>query len=206
MKILRNTFLISLLILCTRIYASDSHCSSRNLYLRTNGFHSEIIIESKDLDLPESNHSNYISIGFGDLEFWRSGDFFAKPLLEQAKIASNSLFHPSLGVMSVIGSSTRGAQRIAVSKEDYEKVIKYISDSFKKDENGQLIELDYLQGYQLYQSTQKYYVNFTCNSWLSTLLNKSEIFELDNNRQAKSLFSQIEKRKFDNELECATHY
>lgn len=177
---------------------------NKTIYFTSTDFHNELIFKTSDLPYvpDEYKDSEYLSIGFGSLTFWRTDDFYEKPVIQQLAIAKEVLLKPSKGVMSVSkvhNISHFGSQnQVTLSSAEYDKVLRYVKDSFEFDESGNWTVADEDLG--LLKSNRNYSVAFTCNSWVSKALSQSSSFNfIVHPPTAKSLKRRLRKRLKKNE-------
>ena len=97
---------------------------------------------------------------------------------------------------------------INFSKRDYEKLKNYIQDSFELGEEGQPEYITTVQGkVDLYRSTFYYTILQTCNSWVSSTLSSTSIFNFSS-ITAEGVEEEIISSRFSEGREknsCITH-
>ena len=192
-------------------FSSFANCDTKTFYFSTNGFHSDIIIETSDFEELHNIYpgSKYVAIGFGNLDFWESGDFFNLPFTDQIKIGSDALFTPAKGIISVNPLADYGLsyidkkEKITISKSGYLSMIDSIRKDFALNQQNELNLRTSIYGYDLYDSHKSYHALNTCNTWISEKLRITGHFEIGNYQFANSLFKRIKKSK--KTRKCVTH-
>ena len=202
--------LLLIFIIALPIFSSASE-SFHELYVDSNGFHTDFIIKRDDLDVLKDHpdySEEYIAIGFGDEGFWRAGDFFNRPFTEQAAIAFDSLILEGQGVMSVIEQyrftpehyhSSSNFKIIRLEESDYQKLVNYINQSFLIDEANEIIFIDSIGQVNLYKSTKRYSATFTCNSWIARALSQTSHFHF-NAVQSQRVMNILESQEIETDI------
>ena len=169
-------FLILLYLLCaflfSRISVSSSNDSSLkpiDIYLISNGFHSDIVvpIKSKEMDWSEiikyehalSNDSsyNFIAFGWGDRKF-----YLETPTWSHLKydVAFQALFFLNRSAIHATFFremyESESCIKISISSRNYRKLIAYIISDLMFDENGKVMQIMNLQ-YEFRISLYTYY-------------------------------------------------
>ena len=90
MKKLNTYFLLLILLISSHTFANSKQmsCKSRtyNILVFGMGMHSGLVLKTKELPFLEKDiiEHPYVEIGFGDLGFFRAGDFWNKPFREKS--------------------------------------------------------------------------------------------------------------------------
>lgn len=154
---------------------------SKKIYLSTNGVHLNIIIPVNDLrfelkkDLKYTKHDKYFSFGWGDENFYLN-----TPTWNDLTIANtfNALFLKSTTAIHI----TRYTQIVKtwtvvnLSKLELNKLNKFITESFKKDKDGNKIiiaNVSYSTNDNFYKANGSYSFFKTCNSWVNSAFKES---------------------------------
>ncbi len=201
LKILLRVFLsvVGLIL----IYLLTAFCLSRiavaketgtasdvTIYIQTNGVHVDIVVPVKNAHMDWTQQVKYsntnandtsmqwLAFGWGDRGFYLEtptwADLKASVALNAAfglgRSAVHSTFHRTI-------SESESSKRIDISHEQYQRLIKYLSDSFRKDQNGNFIPIlttaNYSRFDAFYEATGRYNLFFTCNTWANSGLKAS---------------------------------
>ncbi len=157
------------------------------IYILTNGAHTDIVvpIRSDVADWSETvsmddtkggDHSaRYVAFGWGDKGFYMDIPTWDDLTL---RIAFNAMFWLSTTAMHVTfyREMTEGGDCVAIhiGKEEYARLVRYISDSFRRDSGGNTIHIETDANYGLndafYEAVGRYNLFFTCNTWANGAL------------------------------------
>lgn len=154
------------------------------IYLLSNGVHTDIVVpvvnEIKDwrsqikFSQTQSKDSlaNFIAFGWGDKGFYLNtpdwSDLKASTAAKAVFGLSSSAMHTTFFKGLV---ENQNCKRILVSKENYKKLVDYISESFNNSENP-----EWIQGYSygekdaFYEANGSYSLFYTCNTWANSAL------------------------------------
>jgi uncharacterized protein (TIGR02117 family) len=154
------------------------------IYILSNGVHTDIVVpvvnDSKDwrkeikFSQTKSKDSlmQYIAFGWGDKGFYLHtpewSDLKASTALKAAFGVSSSAMHTTFFKQLKEGEDCK---RILVSKENYQKLVAYISESFLDPNHSQWIE-GYSYGTKdaFYEAKGSYSLFYTCNTWANCAL------------------------------------
>jgi len=174
--------LISLLLTSITINEVElADDSKKEIYLSTNGVHLEIIIPINDLsielkeDIDFRPNDKYVSFGWGDENFYLNTPTWGDLTIENAFIA---LFikSPTLIHLTRSRQVNNSWTKVIIGESKLIKLNQYISKSFKKDENGSKIIINY-SGYSVNDNFYKANGNFscfkTCNTWVNNAFKES---------------------------------
>lgn len=154
------------------------------IYILSNGVHTDIVVpvknEIKDwrsqiqFNQTKSKDSlmNFIAFGWGDKGFYLEtpqwSDLKASTALKAAFGVSSSAMHTTFFKELKEGEDCK---RILVSKEDYQKLVSYISESFSDPVQPQWIEgQSYGRKDAFYEAKGSYSLFYTCNTWANNAL------------------------------------
>ena len=154
------------------------------IYILSNGVHTDIVVpvknEIKDwrnqiqFNQTKSKDSlmNFIAFGWGDKGFYLDtpewSDLKASTALKAAFGVSTSAMHTTFFKQLKEGADCK---RILISKENYQKLVAYISDSFHNPTNPEWIEgHSYGQKDAFYEAKGSYSLFYTCNTWANNAL------------------------------------
>ena len=154
-----------------------------SIYLRTNGVHTDFILPLEnevmawqDFIPPESTLSKranfeYISFGWGDLEFYKETEAWEDlrfPVAFQAVFLKKpSALHVTF---EPIVRLEMPAVKVNITKEQYEKLVQYVLFSFEKDMAGKpkpVKDLHYNQNDAFFHAKGSLHFFYTCNTWVN---------------------------------------
>jgi uncharacterized protein (TIGR02117 family) len=157
------------------------------IYILTNGAHTDIVvpIRSEEADWSETvsvddtagkDHSvRYAAFGWGD-----KGFYLDIPTWDDLtfRIAFNAMFWLSTTAMHVTfhREMVEGddCKAIRIGREEYRRLVRYISDSFRRDSRGNTIyiktDANYGPNDAFYEAVGRYNLFFTCNTWANNAL------------------------------------
>lgn len=161
------------------------------IYLRTNGAHTDYIfpVQNEVIDwkevidpvhtLSKSEDFNYISFGWGDLDFYQNTpewDDLTFPTAMQA------VFLPTPSAMHV---EFEGALRmhqptvpINISQQQYRELVTYVADSFEKSEDGNIMPVEglhYNNNDAFFHAKRSLNFFYTCNTWINNGLKQANL-------------------------------
>lgn len=159
------------------------------IYLRTNGMHTSFVFPLqndiknwKELTTPKhtlskSPNYRYVSLGWGDLKFYRNTPEWSDvkfPVAFQAVFLSNPSamhveFHQTL-------RHNQPTIPVKITKGQYLKLVEYVSNSFQKDQAGNVkpvAELHYNENDVFYYANRSLHFFYTCNTWVNEGLKKA---------------------------------
>ena len=184
-------FLLIVILLLTagffipRKWSQEKICpeDSVSIAISSNGFHTSFILPvSHDLydwkkDFPQGENYQYIEFGWGNKQFYMARDFSIMNVLR-------ALF-PSETVMHVVfldrspeeWFKNSEAKRISICRKDYITLLTYIRQSFKLNNQGEMIYLDEgLYGPSaFYEGMGNYHGFETCNVWVAKGLREVDV-------------------------------
>ncbi|SDH54414.1 TIGR02117 family protein [Myroides phaeus] len=160
------------------------------IYLSTNGMHTDFVLPiqsefidwSKEIEFSatkgQATNYNYVAIGWGDKGFFLDVEDWSSV---KPSIALNAAF--GLGSTAMHTTFLRNAiednefKKVLISKEQYQKLIRFIQQSFKRNEQGEIIQIVtdkvYGQNDAFYVANGSYSFIYTCNSWANEGLKKA---------------------------------
>ena len=159
------------------------------IFIKTNGVHTDIVVPikneikdwSKEIKFNQTKSKdslmNYIAIGWGDKGFYLNtpqwSDLKASTAIKAVTGLSTSAMHITF-CKSV--SESESCKRILVSKENYQKLVVFINDSFQRDSNKSLQCISgrgYAKNDAFYEAKGSYSLFRTCNTWANEALKSS---------------------------------
>ena len=159
-----------------------------SIYVMTNGVHTDIVVPVKNEIMDwskvtrfENTQSkdttfNYVAFGWGD-----KGFYLQTPEWSDLKfsVAFNAMFHLGSTAMHVDFihgmRQNQHCKEIRISKSQYQQLVGYIKDSFRYNEEGQVIQIAHIHaGYgpddAFYEAKGAYDLFNTCNTWANGAL------------------------------------
>lgn len=160
------------------------------VYILTNGVHTDIVMPTKNDQIDWSQKVKfentkvadstykYIAMGWGDKGFYLEtpewSDLKASVALKAASGLSNTAIHATYYKNLKEGDDCK---KMMISKEQYDRLIQYISESFKKDASGNFLNIKtnaiYGKTDAFYEANGSYSLFHTCNTWANNGLKAS---------------------------------
>jgi uncharacterized protein (TIGR02117 family) len=155
-------------------------CNKGNeIYIINHGWHAGLAIKANDLNksIPELSirfpDSLYYEIGWGDEGFYQSKKITTSLTLRALFRSSGTVLHV-VSLKSYPPDRFKNSKVILLTSDDknYQNLIDFISSSFKRDPNNEII----LEGNGIYGDSQfytgigKYHILNTCNNWTAKAL------------------------------------
>jgi uncharacterized protein (TIGR02117 family) len=152
------------------------------IYIKTNGVHTDIVVPAVNdqmdwrKEILYSNTSGndtsmqYLAMGWGDKGFYLEtptwSDLKASVAFKAAFALSTTAIHATYHSEMKLDSSCK---KIMISREQYARLISYISESFLKSDDGHFVYIKTNANYSttdaFYEATGKYSLLHTCNTW-----------------------------------------
>lgn len=157
------------------------------IYILTNGVHTDIImptvseqmdwskqIRFKNTQAADSTYK-FIAMGWGDKGFYLEtpewSDLKASVAFKAASGLSTTAIHATYYQTMKLGKDCKS---MLISKEQYQRLITYITDSFQKDSDGNFIPIKTNANYgktdAFYEANGSYSIFKTCNTWANSAL------------------------------------
>ena len=163
-----------------KVSDSISLSTDKEIFLIKQRWHTAIVLQTSDIDsnlfpiVKQFREYKMIDIGWGDEEFYQYPDF-------DWELAFRALFIPTSSTLRVEGISisrelyfdlSEIVVKLFISDEQFIKILKYIDDTFYRNENQEII-LSSKAGGQIifYAAKGEYHLFNTCNTWLAKCLN-----------------------------------
>lgn len=157
------------------------------IFILTNGVHTDIVmpVKSDQIDwskqilfkntIAADSTYKYIAMGWGDKGFYLEtpewSDLKASVALKAASGLSTTAIHATYYKQMKLGEDCKS---MFISKEQYQRLITYITASFQKDNNGNFIfiktDANYGATDAFYEANGSYSIFKTCNSWANSAL------------------------------------
>lgn len=161
------------------------------IFILSNGVHTDIVVPVKneikdwttDVKFQQTKSKDslakYLAIGWGDRDFYLHtpewSDLKASVALKAMTGLSTSAMHTSF-YKSL--SENENCRKIQISNENYQKLVDYISDSFKRDSNHNTVWISghsYGNRDAFYEAKGSYSLFYTCNTWTNNALKTANL-------------------------------
>jgi uncharacterized protein (TIGR02117 family) len=173
---------IALVFSIIRLSAETPKGNDGVVYIITNGVHTDIVLPVKNNQMDWSkqvkfkntvnNDSSlqYLALGWGD-----KGFYLETPTWDDLKFST--AFKAAFGLSTTAMHATfykrmeenKNCVKLTLSKAQYQRLINYISNSFKKDEKGNFKYIKTNANYGIndafYEAKGSYSLFQTCNTW-----------------------------------------
>jgi len=194
-------FFFSCALADSRIYAPSKCDTPRTFYVISHGWHTGIAVNKKDLinRVPSLNDDlgdgDYLEVGWGDEQFYQAREI-------TTGLAMRAILLPTATVLHVVDINNEPRYffpaskiiKLSVPEPGYEKLLTYISDTFLRNSDNNIIKL----GTGLYGNSRFYMAkgNFhafnTCNTWVSKGIASTGFPIKGNAITADDVMSQLE--------------
>ena len=160
------------------------------IYILTNGVHTDLVVPIKselfdwsheikfDNTIAKDTAFNYLAMGWGDKGFyletpeWK--DLKASVAFKAAFALGNTAIHATFYKNMTIGDR---CNKIIISKQQYQRLIDYITNSLQKNSDGHFINIItnavYGKNDAFYEANGSYSMLHTCNTWANNGLKES---------------------------------
>lgn len=161
------------------LFPPNENAPGRSIYLVSHGWHAGIVVKRADIPegvWPERNdfpESEYLEVGWGDRDFYQTPGV-------HVGLALKAALWPTSSVLHIVGFSgpvpgyfpNSGIIEIKLSYPGFERLCRYIADSYAKDEAGHALRLGPgLYGKSAFYLSRETYHGFkTCNVWAARAL------------------------------------
>ncbi|WP_423818535.1 TIGR02117 family protein [Salinimicrobium sp. TIG7-5_MAKvit] len=161
------------------------------IYLRTNGAHTDFIfpVENEIMDWEQlvspqhipSKRANfeYISFGWGDLEFYQNtpewSDLSFPTAMKAVFLPTPSAMHVTFEPMPRF---TQPIIAVDISEEQYRDLVSYVAKSFELNAAGGVIpvrDLHYNQNDAFFHAKRSLNSFYTCNTWINNGLKNANL-------------------------------
>lgn len=159
------------------------------IYIKTNGVHTDIVVPvkndqmdwSKDIrfenTVSKDSVEKFVAFGWGDKGFYLEtptwGDLTFKTAFKAAFALSTAAIHATFYKEMNEG---KDCIKINISKQQYQRLIAYITRSLKRDSTGKVIYIQtnavYGKDDAFYDAGGSYSLFHTCNTWSNNALKK----------------------------------
>ena len=144
------------------------------IYIVSHGWHTGIVVPAKGIQniLPELKERfgdiPYIELGWGDKNFYQADE-------TSTGLTINAILWPTESVIHAVAVPEKVdkhfvnsiVEKLCLGVREYSSLLRYISESFSKDEHGQILELKggIYGNSQFYKGVGNFYFMNTCNKW-----------------------------------------
>jgi len=173
-----KAFIIFLSII-SFIYADNN----KDIFVINHGIHAGIILKVEDINSSiwkvdtMFKEFEYIEIGWGDEDFYKSSDPSVWMTLKAGLFPTSSVLHlRAISQYKLNRFSKDKIVKLSISKEEFDKLSLFIENSFAK-ENGKFIVLSkglYPESL-FYISSKTYHIFNTCNVWTAQALESAGV-------------------------------
>jgi uncharacterized protein (TIGR02117 family) len=159
-----------------------STISEIEIYIKTNGVHTDIVVPVKndqfdwskeirfDNTTSKDSTMQYLAFGWGDKGFYLETlaweDLKFKTAFRAVFGLGNTAIHATF---YDIMNENKSCKKIVISKDQYSRLVNYILNSLQKDENGHAIYIPTKANYNnndaFYEAIGSYSMFKTCNTW-----------------------------------------
>ena len=160
------------------------------IYILTNGVHTDLVVPIKSELYDWSNEVrfenttskdkqyNYLAMGWGDKGFYLETPQWKDLKASVAFKAAFALGKTAIHATYYKAMTTReSCRKIMISREQYQRLINYITNSFQKDKNGHFMNIPtkavYSNNDAFYEANGSYSMLHTCNTWANSGLKES---------------------------------
>jgi uncharacterized protein (TIGR02117 family) len=156
------------------------------IYISTNGVHTDIVVPIKneikdwttDIDFKNTKTKdsimNFVGIGWGDKGFYLNTPEWADLKVSTALTAATGIGSTAMHTTFYKAMKEDATcKKIQISKQDYQALVHYISDSFQKNTDSKTINIPnnfYGKTDTFYEANGSYSIFKTCNTWANGAL------------------------------------
>jgi len=157
------------------------------IYIKTNGVHTDIIVPLKSREKDWSREvkienttgkdtsAKFAAFGWGDKGFYLQTPTWAQLKFSVAFKAAFALSTTAIhATMYRQLAENDDCKKIIISKNEYMRLVNFISGSFKTDSTGHYINIKTNANYgstdAFYEAKGKYNLFYTCNTWANNAL------------------------------------
>lgn len=159
------------------------------IYLRTNGVHTDFVFPVKNeivnweqmidssYTLSKRGNYQYISFGWGDLEFYQNtpewSDLTFPTAMQAVFLPTPSAMHVEFETVPRFDQPT---VPIKVSEDEYQRLVEYVRWSFQKDFSGNfkpVSNLHYNRNDAFFYAKRSLNSFYTCNTWVNNGLKEA---------------------------------
>jgi uncharacterized protein (TIGR02117 family) len=155
------------------------------IYILTNVVHTDIVVPSRTSQMdwtiyikPEhteaaTNEYPYLALGWGDKGFYLNTPTLADLKFSTAFKAATGFSTSAMHATYYYGmTESENCIKIIISKKQYERLVKYLKNSFEITKNGSFNYINTTNNYNttdaFYEAKGSYSIFKTCNSWANS--------------------------------------
>lgn len=163
------------------LYPQDELERPVPVYIVSHGWHAGIAIESEYIehllpDHPKMPKARFLKFGWGDQRYYSESDAGFGLMMRAALLPTRSVLHvvaTDLPIDRYFVASR--VVRLQITPEGAEQLGLFISDRFRKDENGnvQVVADGLYSNSQFFAATGRYYLPKTSNTWTARALRQT---------------------------------
>ncbi|MEA3353097.1 MAG: DUF2459 domain-containing protein [Campylobacterota bacterium] len=175
-----------------------------DIFVVKHEWHTGIVVKTKDLESsiwyldPLVKSSDYIEFGWGDEQFYKSGEPSIWLAIKAVLIPTSSVLHVEGVTNGYLNSiDKQDIAKLTLSRDDLFKLLAFIDDTFEKKQGRAVILSKGLYSNSLfYLSNKSYHIFNTCNIWTAEALQKGGV-DIDPAKasSAEDLFLQLKQNK-----------
>lgn len=198
------SILILIFLLFPKIPDSNQNIEKK-VYIAKIAWHVGILMEIDSLvllnlpELSDFSNFNYVDVGWGDEDFYQSGDEF------DLYLAAKAIFVPTKSVIRIQGYTDTIDKitdrrdfviELNLDNNQFSNFCNFIRKSFARSDSNTIILSDERFGgiINFYKSIQKYHIAYTCNTWVADAVESAGLnVEPDNVITADELFLELVK-------------
>lgn len=184
-------FVIALIGSVIPVNTDQAESHEVTIYLRSNGVHTDFIFPIKNramdwskivdprLTLSGREDFRFISIGWGDLEFYRETEEWQDL---EFPVALRAVFMPKPAALHVEFQDVLRFHQplvpVNISNEQYKALVDYVLGTFKKNYSGELQllkEMHYNRNDLFFRARGSLNLFYTCNTWVNNGLKAAEM-------------------------------
>lgn len=184
------------------------------IYILSNGVHTDIVVPvaneikdwRKEIQFSQTQSKDslatLVAFGWGDKGFYLHtpewSDLKASTALKAIFGISSSAIHTSF-YKSL--AENENCKRILISKENYQKLVEYISDSFSNPINPEWIKgYSYGKKDAFYEAKGSYTLFYTCNTWANSALKAANQKQVCGRFMIRGFFVIINKLGYEKDI------
>lgn len=144
------------------------------IYVVNHGWHTGFVVPAKKIQKNRPNlkkrfaAAHYIEFGWGDSGFYQANEITLELILRALLWPTESVVH-AVEVPNTVFDYFKSSDvaKLCLNEAQYSSLIKFISNSFYKNENNKSVPLGkgIYGNSQFYQAEGDYYLFNTCNKW-----------------------------------------
>jgi len=169
------------------VHTDQSGDEEIEIFLKSNGIHVAFVLPIEtasndwrkvfgvDRNIPDN--ARYISIGWGDMNFYRNtpqwSDLTFPIALKALFLKTGSAIH--IDYYSAVQTG-RWCKPVHISQKQYQDIVHYVESELQRDSQDKIIpvnDLHYTEFDTFYEARRSYNLFFTCNTWTNKCLKQA---------------------------------